>query len=215
MANSNIIIALDNMPLRKAFDIMEKTNKLVWGYKIRKLALEEGFKIIPKIKEFGNVMVDLKHYDIPTAIEENVECAVNYGADIVTILTSADFSPKNESLSQYIAGVSILTSTKLSSWKRSIVHYHDCKHMEHIANRCMELGYGYIVCPPTNVGHLKHLPIKKICPGIRPVWYKTKDDQNRATTPIEAVDAGADLLVIGRPLINSSDIVKAVEMVNK
>jgi orotidine-5'-phosphate decarboxylase len=56
--------------------------------------------------------------------------------------------------------------------------------------------------------------IKKICPGIRPDWYSQVDDQTRIATPASAVRSGADLLVIGRPILTADDIVAAVERTN-
>ena len=54
-----------------------------------------------------------------------------------------------------------------------------------------------------------------ITPGIRPENYKdTKDDQTRTMTPKEAIEAGSDFLVIGRPITNSSNPLKALKLIN-
>ena len=56
---------------------------------------------------------------------------------------------------------------------------------------------------------------KVICPGIRPDWYQEADDQKRTMTPKEAVTAGADLLVIGRPILRSDNVLEAIERTNE
>ena len=61
---------------------------------------------------------------------------------------------------------------------------------------------------------IQTLNIKKICPGIRPSWYREDDDQHRTATPAAAIRQGADLLVIGRPLLGADDIAGAVERTN-
>lgn len=62
---------------------------------------------------------------------------------------------------------------------------------------------------------LNNIKCKKICPGIRPLWYQENDDQERTMTPKEAKEAGADLFVIGRPLLNSEDIIEAINKTNE
>jgi len=75
-------------------------------------------------------------------------------------------------------------------------------------------NYGYVVCSPKEVESLNKYSMKKICPGIRPDWYQEKDDQKRTMTPKEAVKAGADLLVIGRPILRSDNIIEALRRTN-
>ena len=72
----------------------------------------------------------------------------------------------------------------------------------------------YLVCSAQDLKLIHALDIKKICPGIRPRWYLQDDDQERTATPAEAIKNGADLLVIGRPLLKSDDIVGAVQRTN-
>jgi orotidine-5'-phosphate decarboxylase len=65
---------------------------------------------------------------------------------------------------------------------------------------------------------LKELPetdsLLKVIPGIRPSWHVSADDQSRVMTPAKAVMAGADLLVIGRPITQADDPVDAVKKIN-
>ncbi len=62
-----------------------------------------------------------------------------------------------------------------------------------------------MVCSGRELGLVSTVPIKKVVPGIRPVWYSTGDDQKRVMTPAEAIEKGADFLVIGRPIVKADD----------
>jgi len=66
--NSKIILPLDNVAWENALDIMQKTKGMVWGYKIRRSVIERGLNVIKEIKKFGNVMLDFKLFDIPSAM---------------------------------------------------------------------------------------------------------------------------------------------------
>ena len=77
------------------------------------------------------------------------------------------------------------------------------------------LHYEYLVCSAQDLKQIRHLSIKKICPGIRPLWYKEQDDQERIATPSEAISNGVHLLVVGRPILNADNIVNAIKMTNE
>ena len=72
-----------------------------------------------------------------------------------------------------------------------------------------------IVCSGRDLPLIKRISgsrqLLKIVPGIRPKWYKTKDDQKRTVTPSEAIHLGANYIVIGRPIINSLNPVEAIK----
>ena len=82
--------------------------------------------------------------------------------------------------------------------------------VKQLAKRCYDWGYGYLVCSPQDLDLISDIKIKKICPGVRPEWYTTSDDQKRTMTPSEAISKGADYLVIGRPILESNDMISAV-----
>jgi len=212
--NSRIILPLDNVPWDKAGKIMQQTSGLVWGYKIRRSILERGLSIIEEIKAFGNTMLDFKLYDIPSAMTESLRMHIDAGADITTVHCTSGYDPAAEGLSgEHIAGVTILTSMSENDFS-SYYRGKDIPSMvEHMA-RAATVRYSYLVCSPQELERIRHLDVKKICPGIRPRWYLQEDDQTRTATPAGAVKKGADLLVIGRPILGSDDIVAAVRKTN-
>jgi orotidine-5'-phosphate decarboxylase len=211
---SRIILPLDHTPWEQAVDIMEKTRGRVWGYKIRRTVLEQGLGVVRRIKAFGRVMLDFKLYDIPSAMTESLKMHLDAGADITTVHCTSGYDPVAEGLSKArIAGVTVITSMKPEQFAS---YYRGDGIPEMVARMASDAGarYEYLVCSPRELDRLGHVAIKKICPGIRPDWYNRVDDQARVATPAQAVRSGADLLVIGRPILTAADIVAAVEKTN-
>ena len=201
-----IILPLDNKTVRESQNIISKTSDLVWGYKIRRQILEAGTGFI---NEHDNMMVDFKLYDIPSAMEESAQLYLDTGAKIVTAHCSAEWIPPNTAMALHIAGVTVITSFKkvpmysmYTSIDGLVQHF-----VEYVIN---PYNYGFMVCSPKELKNVKTEALK-ITPGIRPSWYQEEDDQARTMTPKEAVEAGSDLLVIGRPLLNSKDIRGAIQ----
>jgi orotidine-5'-phosphate decarboxylase len=212
--NSKIILPLDNVPWDNALGIMQKTKGLVWGYKIRRSILERGLKVIKEIKNFGSVMLDFKLYDIPSAMTESLKLHIDASADITTIHCTSGYQPESEGLSKdHIAGVTILTSMDQNDFNRYYQGGSLLKMVGRMAQDALPY-YEYLVCSAQDLELIHELDIKKICPGIRPRWYLQDDDQERTATPAEAIKNGADLLVIGRPILKSDDIVGAVQRTN-
>jgi orotidine-5'-phosphate decarboxylase len=212
--NSKIILPLDNVPWENVLGIMQKTEGLVWGYKIRRSVLERGLKVIKEIKNFGNVMLDFKLYDIPSAMTESLKLHIDAGADITTIHCTSGYEPETEGMAKdHIAGVTILTSMDQSDFNR---YYQGGSLLKMVGRMAQDalLRYEYLVCSARDLEHIHTLDIKKICPGIRPRWYLRSDDQERTATPVDAIKKGADHLVIGRPILKSDDLVGAVRRTN-
>jgi orotidine-5'-phosphate decarboxylase len=222
-----IILPLDNVPFNEALEIMDKTAGIVWGYKLRRTILEEGVGIIEFVKaNFGNVMVDFKLYDIPSAMSESLKMHFDNFADISTVHCTAGFKPEKHGFQdgRKIAGVSILTSMDVENYRRFYkynIHRHPNDNIRNTVSRMLVFAenhnYEYFVCSAAELKdpRIQISKIKFICPGIRPEWYQEKDDQVRTMTPKEAVELGADLLVIGRPLLNSENIIDAINKTNE
>jgi len=216
---NRIILLLDDLTWDEAYPILVATKGMVWGYKLRKVILEKGIKIIEEVKKYGNVMVDFKLYDIPSAMTESLLYHQKNGADITTVHCSSQYAvEKNVDMSK-IAGVTILTSFGDEIFR----YYKECPQIKDLVREMCErsyiLDYGYVVCSPLELDSIKDINIKKITPGIRPVWYspsaaKWDDDQTRISTPAGAINAGADLLVIGRPILKADNIVAAIMKTN-
>ena len=213
--DSKIILALDNIPWERAYEIIKETRGLVWGYKVRRSVLDQGLQVVNEIKKFGNVMLDFKLFDIPSAMTESLKEHIEAGADITTIHCTSCYDPESEGMAKdHIAGVTILTSMKKSGFDRYYRRGSISDMVELMAQDAAN-HYEYLVCSAQDLKQINYLSIKKICPGIRPVWYKEKDDQEWLATPSEAISNGAHLLVIGRPLLNADNIVNALKRTNE
>lgn len=213
--DSKIILPLDNVAWEQAQDIMIKTKGLVWGYKIRRSILEHGLNILTAIRNYGNVMLDFKLYDIPSAMTESLSLHINAGANITTVHCTSGYNPLKYGLQgNHIAGVTILTSMDNKEFSR---YYKDGNLLQMVEQMATDAAsrYEFLVCSAIDLPRIRHLNIKKICPGIRPLWYRKSDDQERIATPGQAMKNGADLLVIGRPILEATDITAAVQRTNE
>lgn len=209
---SKIIVALDNMERRQAHVLARKLEGKVWGFKVNDLLLTEGVSIIRTLKKYGKVMADPKLFDIPNTMKNSIETLCEAGADIITVHGLAHYHEAK--IPAKLAGITILTSAS-ASWIRGL---YDCDvepMVYKLATFINHWGYGYMVCAANDLARLGKFSAKKITPGIRPDWYQKNDDQKRRMTPSEAVRAGSDLLVIGRPITQSENPVEAVDMTNE
>lgn len=214
--NSRIILPLDNLKWDDAKEIVKKTSGLVWGYKVRRVLLEKGLKIISTIGRHGKVMVDFKLYDIPSAITESLREHFINGATVSTVHCSADYNTEDSMLIPpvKIAGVTILTSMKFESFSKYYRGPEIIDTVKEMVKSSIDKHYGYVVCSPLELEFLIDTLIAKICPGIRPMWYDKDDDQDRVSSPSYAIKNGATLLVIGRPILTSSNMVDAIKRTN-
>lgn len=213
-SKNKIILPLDSMDLTEAMKLVNKVKDLVWGFKVNDLLVQEGIEIIKKIKSVGaNVMADLKLFDIPNTMNNSIKLLRSAGADIITVHALSNYSPMYFNDANKIAGVTILTSFCDSD---SVVSFNrDTAFMvQELSGRCSMNNYRYLVCSPKDLDVIK-VSCKKICPGIRPTWYGKKDDQHMPQTPSYAIKKGADLLVVGRPILNASDMIKAINLINE
>lgn len=213
--NSRIILPLDNTPWDDARRILQRTRGLVWGYKLRRSVLEHGLGIVAEVKAYGKVMLDFKLYDIPSAMTESLQMHIKAGADITTIHCTSGYDPSAAGMSaDHIAGVTILTSAGEDDFRRYYRGQSISEMVEKMA-RLAQGRYEFLVCSPLELKSVRSLQIKKICPGVRPSWYTAGDDQTRTAVPADAIRDGADLLVIGRPILAAKDMVAALEQTNK
>ncbi len=212
-SKNKVILPLDGMDWDDALSMIELTSDLVWGYKINDLLLKYGVQVIKEIKSKGhNVMADPKLFDIPNTMDNSIKELVSAGADIITVHAAADYYSKE--YASYLAGVTILTSMQAESCE---VIYGDSIRdtVMDLAHRANHKGYGYIVCSADELSMLKDIKITKIVPGIRPKHYNRRDDQVRVSTPRQAIEYGAGLLVIGRPITSAVNVRDAIKQINE
>lgn len=210
-----IILSLDNLTPVKACSIIEETKHLVWGYKfkITDLLFVYGIAILQVVKDSGrSIMVDPKLFDTPDAMKVAVVKLLDVGVDIVTVHMSALYLD-NPEVVKHLAGVTILTTVTAEECE-IMYHVSIRDTITYLADMAVQFKYGYVVCSADELDLMPLHKITTIVPGIRPAWYQREDDQKRVSTPHAAIEAGADLLVMGRPILNDPDPVLALKKTN-
>jgi orotidine-5'-phosphate decarboxylase len=173
-------------------------------------------KIILGLKtKYGlNVMADMKLHDIPSSIENSLKRLVNAGADIVTVHCSANFRPVTTELLKYIAGVTVPTS--LTNLEVKWLYTRDTAGIvKDFADLAQMNGYEYLFGSVRGLRDIVDTPLKRICTGVRPHWYPHRHDQVRVDSVKDAVRQEAHYIVLGRPIIDSGDIVQAIEKLSE
>lgn len=219
---TEIIVAVDGCAFEEAKekDILSRLSQvhakgMIWGVKISDMLYSGDVpKIISSLKtDFGlNVMADVKLHDIPSSVENSLSRLVDAGADIVTVHCSSNFRPVRMDLLGHIAGVTVPTSfTNLET--KWIYERDTAEIVKDFTDMALMNHYEYVLGSVRGLRYIEDNPLKKICTGIRPHWYADRHDQVRVDSVKEAVRQGADYIVVGRPIVNSGDIMVAVEKI--
>jgi orotidine-5'-phosphate decarboxylase len=217
-----IIVALDVSSADKAIALAQKLASSVGAVKIGgELFTTAGPDIVRQIRRTGaKVFLDLKFHDIPNTVAKSVAAAVRLDVQMLTIHTSggsemmrAAVRAAEETAREcgfeppLVLGVTVLTSLN-SDGLREVGHNREVsQQVERLATLAINSGLHGLVCSPLELALLrKVLPaeIQLVTPGIRGPGDVT-GDQKRTLTAKEAVRAGANWLVIGRPIYAAVD----------
>jgi orotidine-5'-phosphate decarboxylase len=213
-AADKIIVALDVPTKREALDLAEKLGEQIAFFKIGlQLYTAEGPEIVRAVSATGSkVWLDLKVHDIPNTVARAVESAGCVGVQMLTIhlsggsemVRAATAARVNNML---LLGVTVLTSATEKTLREIGIQGKVDDQVLRLAKLGVEAGIDGVVASPHEIKSLRREfgdKIKIVVPGIRPSWSKP-GDQKRTMTPREALEAGADYLVIGRPIIAHPD----------
>lgn len=211
-AKDRLIIALDVKTMDELKYFVDTLRPQVELFKIGYEAFVSiGPQVIEQVHDMGGeVFLDLKFHDIPETMRRAARSCVGFRqVKMLSIHASADrkgiraaVQNKDDSL---VLGVTLLTS--LSPAECLEVYGGTPKEtVTRFAMRLAEEGADGVICSAREARFIKaRSKLKKlilVTPGIRPRWYTEQDDQSRFTTPTEAILAGADYLVVGRPVRN-------------
>ena len=209
-AADKIIVALDVATKEKALALVKELRDRISFFKIGlQLYTAEGPEIVRAVLATGaKVWLDIKLYDIPNTVGRAVESANNLGVHMLTIhlsggsemIAAASAARANSML---LLGVTVLTSATEQTLREIGVSGKMDEQVLRLARLGVEAGIDGVVASPHEIKKLRAEfgdKIKIVVPGIRPSWSEA-GDQKRVMSPREALDAGADYLVIGRPII--------------
>lgn len=228
-----LIVALDFPSVDEALHLVERLEESVLFYKVGlELFSGGGLEVVKRLKEMGkSVFLDLKFHDIPNTVARAAATAVKSGADMfnvhalggmemmrsagdaasktaeklglkrplvlaVTILTSLDRRALEEEVGLLVGdGIGTLVATK--------------------ARQAKEAGLDGVVASAQEIAAIREScgpDVHIVTPGVRPMWASA-DDQKRIATPREALNLGADRIVVGRPVTRANDPTDAVRKI--
>jgi len=207
-----LIVALDVPSVDAAEAIVTRLGDTVSFYKIGyQLAFAGGLDYAPKLIAAGKrVFLDLKLHDIGNTVAAGVKSVARLGASFLTVhafpqVMHAAVDARENGLR--ILGVTVLTSLSDADLAKA-GYAATVRELALLrAEQACEIGVDGLVCSPLEVSLLRDAVGNKlvlVCPGIRPVGA-ADGDQKRVATPAAAIGAGADYLVVGRPVIAASD----------
>src|SRR5574337_450635 len=217
-----LIVALDVGDVASAAALVEQLYPTVTLFKVGfQLFTAEGPRAVEAVhKRGGRVFMDLKLHDIPNTVAGAVREAARLGAVMCTLHASGGRSML-QAAAQAVSGsgspmrllaVTVLTSLDSKGLEEVVgVKLDMTAQVVRLASLAREAGLDGIVASPHEIGLLRATLGPSMClviPGIRPAWAAA-DDQRRVMTPGEAAVAGADYLVIGRPITAATDPVQA------
>ncbi len=156
----------------------------------------------------SRLFLDLKFHDIPNTVAGAVRSVAALEADLLTVHLSGgrrmlEAAAAEVSAGTLLLGVSVLTSSDETTLQETGVMAPVAAQVVRLARLGFESGLRGVVASPQEVALLRAefgRELTIVTPGVRPAWAKGGDDQRRVMTPGEAVRAGADYLVIGRPI---------------
>jgi orotidine-5'-phosphate decarboxylase len=213
VARDRMIVALDLPSVDGAEAMIARLGDSVTFYKIGyQLAYAGGLPLVRQLADRGKkVFVDLKLHDIGNTVARGVESVAKLGATFLTVHAYPQ-TMKAAVEARAGSGLKILAVTVLTSYDDSDLHAAGYRLgvsdlVEARAQQAQVLGVEGLVCSPDEaaslrkiVGHQMHL----VTPGIRPAG-SASGDQKRIMTPGRAIAAGADYLVVGRPVMEAAD----------
>lgn len=225
-----IIVALDAPTADAALQLAEQLAPVCGGFKIgSELFTSAGPDIVRKIRQRGSlVFLDLKYHDIPNTVAKSVAAAVRLDVQMLTVHAgggtemlkaaekwAAETAYMLGRTPPLVLGVTVLTSLDSAGLREVGLDVNVEYQVRRLANVAIKAGLRGLVCSPLEISALrKSIPaqVQLVVPGIRTGAEKA-DDQKRTLTPREAIGAGADWLVIGRPICAAENPRAAAEKI--
>jgi len=208
-----LIVPLDLPGVAEAEAIVARLGDSVTFYKIGyQLAFAGGLPLVRQLAGAGKkVFVDLKLHDIGNTVARGVESVAKLGATFLTVHAYPQ-TMKAAVEGRTGSGLKILAVTVLTSYDDGDLHAAGYRLnvsdlVEARAQQAQVLGVDGLVSSPEEAASLRKLvghQMNLVTPGIRPAG-SSSDDQKRIMTPARAIAAGADYLVVGRPIIGAAD----------
>ena len=225
-----IIVPLDVPSEAQAIALVEQLPQVTFWKVGLELFVSSGSNILRTLKDRQKrIFLDLKFHDIPNTVAGACREAAAYGVDLMTIHAVAGRQALQAAVSAIQEGsekagcppsklIAITLLTSLSSRDLAFdlkIPLELPEYVLQMALLAQEANLDGVVCSPQEVEQLRQTckdDFLLVCPGVRPRWSEA-GDQRRSMTPSDAIKAGADYLVIGRPITAATDPVAAWERI--
>lgn len=225
IARDRLIIALDTPTVRQARDIIGRLGADGRFYKIGYQVMPVGgIELARELSAAGKkVFLDFKFHDIGATVERGVRSVAKLGADFLTVHAEPDVlkgavAGRGGDRRLKLLAVTVLTSLTEESLRVSGIAMRLEDLVLKRAEFAAEAGVDGVVASAKEAAAIKARfgdALLIVTPGVRPAGAAA-DDQKRVATPAEAIRAGADYLVVGRPILGAADPAEAArEIVNE
>ena len=225
MKKFKAFIALDAPNNRRNIEVVRKLNKLVYGFKVgyRSFYNKDADKLITEIKsKKSRLFLDLKLHDIPNTVSSALESLKKINPDFLSLhisgggemLKSALKNIKKFKLKTKVLGVTLLTSLDGKDSEKIYGEKDTNKLIKKFALIASNANIAGLICSGQDLKSLKNFKkLLKVTPGVK--LFDRNDDQKRVSLVHDAVNQGANFVVIGRELINAKDPMKLLNEYNK
>jgi orotidine-5'-phosphate decarboxylase len=217
-----VILPLDVPTLAQAKDIARRAASHLAAVKIgNQLFTAEGPAAVAAMREMGlQVFLDLKYHDIPHTVGQAVASASKLGVWMVNVHASGGAAMMRAAASvagrPLVLGVTVLTSLDEAGLQATLGTTRTLRdQVKHLAREAQAAGLDGVIASPQEIRDIREACGPRfliVTPGVRPVDTDL-GDQKRVLTPGEAVRAGADYVVIGRPILAAADPVEAARKI--
>lgn len=219
-ARQRLIVTLDGDTLKEVAALIDILKPEVKNFKIG-LPLYTAFgpAVVDLVRSSDcNALLDLKYHDIPSSVAKAVAIATRMGVKMINIHASGGHQMMTEALQAardaathvrkempIIIGVTILTS--LETLSDIGMQFELREQVVHLARMASEAGLHGVLASPLEIANIRKICGPKfliVTPGIR-LPHELQDDQRRISSPQQAIRAGADYIVVGRPVTSAKD----------
>ncbi|MGN6719609.1 MAG: orotidine-5'-phosphate decarboxylase [Candidatus Binatia bacterium] len=225
-----LIVALDLDDLDLATELVRSLAQEVGMFKIGKqLFTHAGPQAVRLIKDLGGeIFLYLKFHDIPNTVAKAAIEATRLGVKMFNVHASGSLEMMRLTVKEVervsrqqklrrpiMLGVTVLTSLGQEDLQRLGVEHKIADQVVRLALLTKEAGMDGVVASPHEVADIRHACGQRfviVTPGIRPAESK-RNDQQRVMTPADAVRAGVDYIVVGRPILEAQNPVKAARAI--
>jgi orotidine-5'-phosphate decarboxylase len=221
-----LAVALDFPSAKLALDLVDRLNGSCLWFKVgMELYYAAGNSLVETLRSRGfNVFLDLKLHDIPNTVAGAVRSATQAGASLLTIHAAGGLAMMSAAAEAAAApgaprllAVTVLTSMDAAELTAVGVSASPAEQVLLLARLSRQAGIDGLVCSAEEAGALRAELGREallVVPGIRPGGSEV-GDQKRVATPRTAIERGASMLVVGRPITRAADPAQAAESILK